>query len=160
MKPAQPRHTPNWVSTIMKFLRKEVGEMDILPKKPLFEQDLEFIIDCTGIVTPAALQLSFLHCLSASCAARPTSLSETYVREEIEQLRQELGLGSYPAGAGLTIKDVEFRSNPTVEVTMCITFSHEKPQAANKSHKRVFVVTPKKPGSPYCPITLGFLHIA
>ena len=40
----------------MKYLRKEVGEMDILPKKPLFKQDLEFIVDLTGMVTPAALQ--------------------------------------------------------------------------------------------------------
>ena len=27
-------------------------------------------------------------------------------------------------------------------------------------HRHVFVVTPKKPGGPYCPVTLGFLHIA
>ena len=40
----------------MKYLRKEVGEMDVLPKKPLFKQDLEFIVDLTGMVTPAALQ--------------------------------------------------------------------------------------------------------
>ena len=58
--------------------------------------------------------LSFLHCLSASCGARPTSLAETYVREEIEEVRQELGLGSYPAGAGLTIQDVEFRCVPSL----------------------------------------------
>ena len=58
--------------------------------------------------------VSFLHCLSASCGARPTSLAETYVREEIDELRQELGLGSYPAGAGLTIQDVEFRSVPSL----------------------------------------------
>ena len=32
---------PELGSTIMKYLRKEIGEMDILPKKPLFEQDLE-----------------------------------------------------------------------------------------------------------------------
>ena len=58
--------------------------------------------------------VSFLHYLSASCAARPTSLAETYVREEIGELRQELGLGSYPAGVGLTIKDVEFRYVPSL----------------------------------------------
>ena len=57
--------------------------------------------------------VSFLHCLSATCAARPTSLAETYVREEIEELREELGLGSYPAGAGLSIGDVEFRCVPS-----------------------------------------------
>ena len=38
----------------------------------------------------------------------------TYVREEIEEVRQELGLGSYPAGAGLTIQDVEFRCVPSL----------------------------------------------
>ena len=58
--------------------------------------------------------VSFLHCLSASCSARPRSLAETYVREEIDEVRQELGLGSYPAGAGLTIQDVEFRCVPSL----------------------------------------------
>ena len=58
--------------------------------------------------------VSFLHCLSASCGARPTRLAETYVRKEIEEVRQELGLGSYPAGAGLTIQDVEFRCVPSL----------------------------------------------
>ena len=58
--------------------------------------------------------VSFLHCLSASCGARPTRLAETYVRKEIEEVRQELGLGSYPAGAGLTIQDVEFRFVPSL----------------------------------------------
>ena len=62
--------------------------------------------------------VSFLHCLSASCAARPTNLAETYVREEIEELRQELGLGSYPAGAGLTIKEVEFPASTTMKITV------------------------------------------
>ena len=57
--------------------------------------------------------VSFLHCLSASCAARPTSLAETYVREEIEELRHS-ELRSYPAGAGLTIKEVEFRCVPSL----------------------------------------------
>ena len=47
---------PELGSTIMKYLRKEIGEMDILPKKPLFEQDLEYIVDSIGMVTPAALQ--------------------------------------------------------------------------------------------------------
>ena len=62
--------------------------------------------------------VSFLHCLSSSCAAWPTSLAETYVREEIEELRQELGLGSYPAGAGLTIKEVEFPASTTMKITV------------------------------------------
>ena len=34
----------------MKYLRKKIGEMDILPKKPLFEQDLEYILDSTGML--------------------------------------------------------------------------------------------------------------
>ena len=42
------------------------------------------------------------------------SLAETYVREEIDEVHQELGLGSYPAGAGLTIQDVEFRCVPSL----------------------------------------------
>ena len=54
----------------------------------------------------------------SSCAAWPTSLAETYVREEIEELRQELGLGSYPAGAGLTIKEVEFPASTTMKITV------------------------------------------
>ena len=36
--------------------------------------------------------VSFLHCLSASCGARPTSLVETYAGEEINELREELCL--------------------------------------------------------------------
>ena len=57
--------------------------------------------------------VSFLHCLSSSCGARPASLVETYVREGIEEVREELGLGEYPAGAGLCIGDVEFRCVPS-----------------------------------------------
>ena len=57
--------------------------------------------------------VSFLHFLLASCGARPTSLAETYVGEEIDEPREELGLGSYPAGAGLSIGDVEFRCVPS-----------------------------------------------
>lgn len=41
---------PELGSTIMKYLRKKIGEMDILPKKPLFEQDLEYILDSTGML--------------------------------------------------------------------------------------------------------------
>ena len=56
--------------------------------------------------------VSFLHCLSSSCGARAASLVETYVREGME-VRDELGLGEYPAGAGLCIGDVEFRCVPS-----------------------------------------------
>ena len=55
-QPSPATKYPELGSTIMKYLRKEVGEMDVLPKKPLFKQDLEFIVDLTGMVTPAALQ--------------------------------------------------------------------------------------------------------
>ena len=55
-QPSLAKKYPELGSTIMKYLRKEVGEMDIIPKKTLFEQDLEFIVDSTGMVTPAALQ--------------------------------------------------------------------------------------------------------
>ena len=57
--------------------------------------------------------VSFLHCLSASCGARPASLVETYVRKGIEGIKEELGLGEYPAGAGICIGDVEFRCVPS-----------------------------------------------
>ena len=57
--------------------------------------------------------VSFLHYLSASCGARPASLVETYVREGIEEIREELGLGEYPAGAGIYIGDVKFRCVPS-----------------------------------------------
>ena len=68
----------------------------------LFSKDTFFIV-----------VVSFLHCLSSSCGARPASLVETYVREGIEEVRDELGLGEYPAGAGLCIGDVEFRCVPS-----------------------------------------------
>lgn len=55
-QPSPAQVYPKLGSTILKFLRKEVGEHDIFPKKPLFEQDLEYIIDWTGIGPPAALQ--------------------------------------------------------------------------------------------------------
>lgn len=55
-QPSPAKTYPELGSTVMKYLRKEVGEMDIFPKKPLFEQDLEHIVDSTGIGTPAALQ--------------------------------------------------------------------------------------------------------
>ncbi|CAH3180440.1 unnamed protein product [Porites lobata] len=155
-QPSPAKTYPELGSTIMKYLRKEVGEMDIFPKKPLFEQDLEHIVDSTGIGTPAALQLSFLHCLSASCGARPTSLAETYVREEIDEVHQELGLGSYPAGAGLTIQDVEFSKHNNEDNSLLRSAVFYRVP----DNRHVFVVTPKKPGSPYCPVTLGFLHIA
>ena len=57
--------------------------------------------------------VTVLHCLSSSCGARPASLVENYVREGIEEIREELGLGEYPAWAGLCIGDVEFRCVPS-----------------------------------------------
>ena len=55
-QPSPAKPYPELGSTIVKYLHKEVGEMDIFPKKTLFEQDLEHIVDSTGIGTPAALQ--------------------------------------------------------------------------------------------------------
>lgn len=43
---------------------------------------------------------------------------------------------------------------------MAVTLTHEKNDAANRSHRREFTFTPMSPGNPYCPVTLGFLHLA
>ena len=40
----------------MKFVRKEVGDQAILPKVPMFQQDMEHILDCVGIKTQSDLQ--------------------------------------------------------------------------------------------------------
>ena len=42
-QPSPAKKYPELGSTTMKYLRKEVGEMDILPKKPLFEASLSRI---------------------------------------------------------------------------------------------------------------------
>lgn len=43
----------------MKFLRKEIGQEELLLKKPLFQQDMEHLIDTVGIETEASLQREF-----------------------------------------------------------------------------------------------------
>ncbi|CAH3024498.1 unnamed protein product, partial [Porites evermanni] len=45
-------------------------------------------------------------------------------------------------------------------VTMEVVFRHEKPDATNMSHNRVFTYTALEDGSPYYPVALGFLHLA
>ena len=47
---------PELGKTLSRFLRKEVGEMDSHPKKPMFAHDFEHILDTIGIESPAALQ--------------------------------------------------------------------------------------------------------
>ena len=47
---------PKLGKTVSRFLRKEVGEMDSHPKKQMFAQDFEHILDTIGIESPAALQ--------------------------------------------------------------------------------------------------------
>ena len=47
---------PNLGSTIIKFLRKELGDEPICPKEPLFQQDFEFVLDSIGLQTEANLQ--------------------------------------------------------------------------------------------------------
>ena len=47
---------PELGTTIIKFLRKEIGQKDILPKQPMFQQDMEHILEVIAIETEAALQ--------------------------------------------------------------------------------------------------------
>ena len=54
MSPA--KQFPELGSTLSRFLRKELGEKDLHPKKPMFAQDFEHILDTIGLETPAALQ--------------------------------------------------------------------------------------------------------
>ncbi|CAH3187006.1 unnamed protein product, partial [Porites evermanni] len=72
-------------ASLIKYLRKEIGQVDILPKRPLFDQDFQHILDCQRLETPAALQ-----------------------RRNSETAKREMYLG----------------------------VSHEKPDAANRQHKR------------------------
>ena len=51
---------PQLGKTLSRFLRKEVGEMDSHPKKPMFAQDFEHILDTIGIESPAALQRKWM----------------------------------------------------------------------------------------------------
>ena len=41
-------------------MRKELGEQDRYPKKSMFAQDFEHILDNTGLETPAALQRKWI----------------------------------------------------------------------------------------------------
>ena len=47
---------PELGKTLIRFLRKEVGEVDLHPKNPMFAQDFEHILDTVGLDTPAAMQ--------------------------------------------------------------------------------------------------------
>lgn len=47
---------PELGATLVKFVRKEVGDQAILPKVPMFQQDMEHILDCVGIKTQSDLQ--------------------------------------------------------------------------------------------------------
>ena len=50
---------PELGKSLIKYLRKEVGEVDILLKKPLFHQDFKHILDYLRLETTAALQKQF-----------------------------------------------------------------------------------------------------
>ena len=54
MSPA--KQFPELGSTLSRVLRKELGEKDLHPKKPMFSQDFEHILDTIGVETAAALQ--------------------------------------------------------------------------------------------------------
>ena len=41
---------------LIRFLQNEVGEVDLHPKKPMFVQNFEHILDTIGLDTPAAMQ--------------------------------------------------------------------------------------------------------
>ena len=47
---------PELGTTLSRFTRKELGEQDQYPKKPMFTQDFQQILDNIGLETPAALQ--------------------------------------------------------------------------------------------------------
>ena len=47
---------PELGKRLISFLRKEVGEVDLHPKMPMFAQDFEHIRDTIGLDTPAAMQ--------------------------------------------------------------------------------------------------------
>ena len=51
---------PELGKTLSWFLRKEVGEMDSHPKKPMFAQDFAHILDTIGVQSPAALQRKWM----------------------------------------------------------------------------------------------------
>ena len=53
---APAKEFPELGKTLIRFLRKEVGEVDLHPKNPMFAQDFEHILDTIGLETPAAMQ--------------------------------------------------------------------------------------------------------
>ena len=55
-QPSPASANPKLGASLIKYLRKEIGQEDILPKRPLFDQDFQHILDCQGLETPAALQ--------------------------------------------------------------------------------------------------------
>ena len=47
---------PELGSTLVQFVRKEVGDQALLPKVPMFQQDMEHILDCIGLETQSNLR--------------------------------------------------------------------------------------------------------
>ena len=57
--PSPAKDHPTLGSTLIKFVRKEVGDCPLLPKKPLLQQDMEHILDCIGIENEYNLQRKY-----------------------------------------------------------------------------------------------------
>ena len=53
--------------------------------------------------------VSFIHSISAHCGARPNSIAQRTVSSEINNIRFDMGLESYPEPVGLKVGDVQFR---------------------------------------------------
>ena len=47
---------PELGSTLVQFVRKEVGDQALLPKVPMFQQEMEHILDCIGLETQSDLR--------------------------------------------------------------------------------------------------------
>ena len=47
---------PELGSTLVQFVRKEVGDQALLPKVPMFQQEMEHILDCIGLETQSHLR--------------------------------------------------------------------------------------------------------
>ena len=54
------KQLPELGTTLSRLTRKELGEQDQYPKKPMFAQDFEQILDNIGLETPAALQRKWI----------------------------------------------------------------------------------------------------
>lgn len=54
--PSPAKTFPKLGTTVLKYLRKAVGEHPLLPKEPMFAQDLEHILETIGINSEAAMQ--------------------------------------------------------------------------------------------------------